>query len=343
MPRPDAADLAQRLGRQAEAVCRRYLSTGRRHGRYWLVGDVRNTPGRSMFVRLTGPEAGRGAAGKWTDAATGQHGDLLDVIRQSCGFADLRDAAEEARRFLSLPQHAPSCTSRSRPASAPPGSTEAARRLFAIAQPIPGTLAETYLRSRGITALHDTASLRFHPNCIYRTEDGLPEHRPAMIAAVTDLRGVITGVQRTWLSPDGSGKARLDTPRRALGHLLGNAVRLGAGADVMAAGEGIETMLSLRCILPTMPMAAALSAAHLAALLFPKTLRRLYVARDNDPAGHHATNMLTNCAQCNGIEAITLSPQLKDFNDDLRLLGADALRARLRIQIAPEDVARLMF
>lgn len=65
---PDnASDLAQRLGRQAEAVCRHYLSNGRREGRYWLVGDVRNTPGRSMFVRLKGAESGKGAAGKWTD------------------------------------------------------------------------------------------------------------------------------------------------------------------------------------------------------------------------------------------------------------------------------------
>ena len=51
MPR-DAGELAHRLAREAEAVCRYYLSNGRREGRYWLVGDVHNTPGRSMFVRL---------------------------------------------------------------------------------------------------------------------------------------------------------------------------------------------------------------------------------------------------------------------------------------------------
>ena len=62
-----AAGLAQRLARDAEAVCRHYLSNGRREGHYWLVGDVRNTPGRSLFVRLKGPEYGRGAAGKWTE------------------------------------------------------------------------------------------------------------------------------------------------------------------------------------------------------------------------------------------------------------------------------------
>ena len=79
MTRIDAADLAQSLGRQAEAVCRTYLSNGRRQGNYWQVGDVRNTAGRSMFVRLIGPESGKGAAGKWTDMATGEHGDLLDA------------------------------------------------------------------------------------------------------------------------------------------------------------------------------------------------------------------------------------------------------------------------
>ncbi|MBL0899102.1 MAG: hypothetical protein IBJ17_10460 [Reyranella sp.] len=62
-----AADLARRLARNAEAVCRHYLSNGHREGRYWLVGDVSNTRGRSLFVRLYGPDHGKGAAGKWTE------------------------------------------------------------------------------------------------------------------------------------------------------------------------------------------------------------------------------------------------------------------------------------
>src|SRR5258708_3853320 len=63
----DAAELAHRLARDAEAVCRRYLSNRRREGRYWLGGDVSHTPGRSLNVRLRGPVSGRGAAGKWTE------------------------------------------------------------------------------------------------------------------------------------------------------------------------------------------------------------------------------------------------------------------------------------
>ncbi|MGZ9020403.1 MAG: DNA primase, partial [Rhodoplanes sp.] len=117
----NAFDLARRMARQAEAVCRHYLSNGRREGRYWLVGDARNTPGRSMFVRLKGAESGKGAAGKWTDAATGEHGDLLDVIRETRGLVDFKDVAEEARTFLSLSHPEPERQSSPRQAPAPTG------------------------------------------------------------------------------------------------------------------------------------------------------------------------------------------------------------------------------
>jgi len=130
MPRR-ASELARRLAHDAEAVCRHYLSNGRRQGRYWTVGDVRNTPGRSMFVRLSGPESGPGAAGHWIDAASAEYGDLLDVIRESCCFTDFRDVAEEARRFLSLPRAAPRRTQNPVRTPVPAGSPEAAQRLFA--------------------------------------------------------------------------------------------------------------------------------------------------------------------------------------------------------------------
>jgi hypothetical protein len=340
MPR-NAAELAHRLAREAEAVCRHYLSNGRRVGNYWLVGDVRNTTGRSMFVRLKSGDVGGRPAGKWTDAATGEHGDLLDVIRESCGLVDFHDVANEARRFLNLPRSEPKSDSRSRLPSVPTGSPDSARRLFGMSQPIAGTVVETYLRGRGITNLHGIDSLRSHPRCYYRPEaDAATEIWPAMIAAVTDLKGFITGAHRTWLDPSGRDKAPLDTPRRAMGYLLGHAVRFGPTGDVMAAGEGIETMLSLRCVMPDMPMVAALSAAHLAAILFPATLRRLYIVRDDDPAGDGAVAGLFDRAQSAGIEAMVLSPQFGDFNEDLR--DIDVLCAALRVQLAPEDVARFL-
>lgn len=342
----DVSELARRLAREAEAVCRHYLSNGKRAGRYWVVGDVHNSKGRSLFVRLQ--ESPKGPAGKWTDAATGEHGDLLDIIRESLSLRDFREVAEEARRFLKLSRSEQQPAPRPAPSVVPPGSQQAARRLFAISGPIEGTAVETYLQRRGITRIHHAGSLRFHPRCYYRPDDDLPtETWPAMIARVTDLDGGITGVHRTWLDPDGFdrvrlGKAPIDTPRRAMGDLLGNAVRFGVVDDVLAVGEGIETMLSLRYVLPTMPMAAALSANHLSAMLLPTGLRRLYIALDDDAAGDTVHAVLTQRAADAGIEAIALSPRLGDFNEDLQVFGVDTLRAALRFQLVPEDVVRFL-
>jgi hypothetical protein len=346
MPR-DASELARRLAREAEAVCRHYLSNGKREGRYWLVGDVHNTPGRSLFVRLQ--DSPKRPAGKWTDAATSEHGDLLDIIRESLGLHNFREVADEARRFLKLARSESQIVSTPIRPRVMAGSQEAARRLFAISQPIEGSVAEAYLQHRGIVRVYHGGSLRFHPRCYYRPDEHLPtEIWPAMIACVTDLDGRITGVHRTWLDPDGFdrirlGKAPIETPRRAMGDLLGNAVRFGtADDDVLVAGEGIETMLSLRCVLPTLPMAAALSANHLGAMLLSPSLRRLYIARDADAAGDAVQITLAQRAGAASIEAIALSPRLGDFNEDLHVFGLEALRAALRIQLAPEDIDRFL-
>jgi len=96
--RPDmqrnAAELAHRLARAAAEAVLPSLSFKRdvAWGNYWQVGDARNTAGRSMFVRLKGGHIGGRPAGKWTDRGKpARHGDLLDVIRESCGLVDFHD------------------------------------------------------------------------------------------------------------------------------------------------------------------------------------------------------------------------------------------------------------
>ncbi|MBU2586531.1 MAG: toprim domain-containing protein, partial [Alphaproteobacteria bacterium] len=300
-----AAELSERLAQNAQAVCRHYLPAGRREGRYWMVGDVAGAPGRSLYVRLF--ETERGRIGNWVDAATGEHGDLVDLIRLNQRHGRLSETIDEAERFLSLPP-SPSDDERTASAFAKPvraGSPTAARRLFASSKPLTGSLASAYLRSRGIARVSDLPALRFHPRCYYKpNQDDAPGTLgafPALIAAVTDSDSVQTGAHRTWIDPSGELKAKVASPRRAMGNILGNAVRFGIADDVLIAGEGIETMLSLREVLPTMPIAAATSSAHLAAILFPPTLQRLYVAHDRDAAGDAAFGILTDRTQAAGI------------------------------------------
>ncbi|SEO06148.1 Toprim domain-containing protein [Gemmobacter aquatilis] len=307
-----------------------------------MVGDLQNNPGRSLFVRLTGPTSGPGARGKWTDSATSQFGDLLDIIRERTGITRFPDLLAEARVHLGRPQPVLPDGNPSRSRKSPSGTPAAASRLFAASLPLAGSLAATYLRSRGITQAVPSAALRFHPKCWHRDEGQTrPVPRPAMIAAVTDGAGVLQGVHRTWLAPDGQDKAHVEIPRRAMGHLLGNAVRLSPCDSVLVLGEGIETMLSIREAAPSLPVWAALSSSHLGAVILPAGVQRLYIARDRDPAGARATERLTARASKDGLQVMVLEPQLGDFNDDLRAHGVEALRQHLAEQIGPEDLHRL--
>jgi hypothetical protein len=347
MDRSSASEVARCLGANAEAVCRHYLSNGRRERRYWLVGDIGNSPGRSLYVRLADADGGR-AAGKWTDAATGDHGDLLDIIAARCGHHAMRETLAEARRFLGLPPPPPGTENRRVP-KAPAGTAEAARRLWAASKPLAGSVAEIYLRKRLVGGFRELAALgplRAHPHCFYRRsgEDSADVRPawPALIAAVTDEDGMVTGVHRTWLDPETRWKARIACPRRAMGHLLGHGVRFGRAGPVMAAGEGIESTLSLLQAAPAMPMIAGLSAAHLAAVGFPACLVRLYVARDDDAAGAGALETLIARAVERGIRVVPLEPERGDFNDDLRLLGQERFAAALAKKLLAEDALRFL-
>ena len=275
MERLDASELAHRLARNAEAVCRHYLSAGRREGAYWLVGDARNTPGRSLFVRLK--QTAKGPAGKWTDAATGEHGDLLDVIRESRGLTDSRTSPTKPVRSSVchvLPRRPTHTNALIAPTRCPDGIVRGGAPLVRhVATNRAHSRGSVFARTQN-TALHGTASLRFHPRCYYRPDEHHPtETWPAMIAAVTDLSGLSPARIAPGSTPAASratlGKAPIETPRRAMGDLLGHAVRFGIAGEVLTAGEGIETMLSLHCVLPSMPMVAALSAAHLSAICSP--------------------------------------------------------------------------
>ncbi|MGH7098770.1 MAG: DUF7146 domain-containing protein [Stellaceae bacterium] len=249
-----------------------------------------------------------------------------------------RDA--EARAFLALPR---SPEPMEHPAPARSGSPEAARRLFRAGRPISGTPAEAYLRARAISGPLDWPALRYHPAVWYRESPEAPCWAgPALLAAITNRDGTITGILRTWLDPRCPAKAPIAAPRRALGYLLGNGVRFGVPIDTLAAGEGIETVLALKSVLPSLPMVAGLSANHLAALAFPPTLRRLYVARDNDAAGRRAAERLRERGKAAGIEVRDLVPVHGDFNLDLCRLGAGAMFGRLVPQLAPADRVRFL-
>lgn len=183
------------------------------------------------------------------------------------------------------------------------------------AAPIAGTLAERYLRGRGVTAALGEA-LRVHPECWH----GPTARRlPALVARVEGADGF--AIHRTYLAPDGRGKAPVEPSKMMLGATAGGAVRLADAPGPLVVAEGIETALSLASgLLPDPPgLWAALSAAGMTGLRLPPEPGRLVVASDGDDAGRAAANALAERAHRLGWRVSLLpAPEGQDWNDALR-------------------------
>lgn len=196
--------------------------------------------------------------------------------------------------------------------------TARARAIWDEGRAIAGSDAHRYLRHRAIAHGLDSDALRYHSRAS-ALEDR--RRRPALLAALTDDRGAVQGVQITLLSSLGATKARVATPRRVVGKLLGGAVRLEAAGHTLAIGEGVETALSASHALRA-PTWAALSAWNLAHFVPPAHLKRLVIAADNGAAGQHAASVLrANLSTTRPeleVEIASPPPPYGDWNDHAR-------------------------
>lgn len=188
------------------------------------------------------------------------------------------------------------------------------------AKPIRGTLAETYLRSRGITSPIGEC-LRFHSSSWHPTGQQLP----AMVALVEGAERL--AIHRTYLRADGMGKAFVEPAKAMLGSVAGGAVRLSDGADKLIVCEGIETGLSLLSglVRGSVSVWAALSTSGMKALSLPDKSALLTIATDGDEAGRQAGHALAERASILGWEVSMLpAPDGRDWNDILMMKGAAA-------------------
>ena len=185
-----ARTLSRGLAEHVEAVCKHYLSNGRRCGNYWIVGDVNNNAGRSLYVRLKGPLSGKGARGKWTDSRDGEHGDLLDLIRAREGLRFLpRHARRGAALFAGAARDADGETVAiefRRIATRSRSRAKSGRRRGRSSEQRPRPIC---VREKS-PPISSHAPLRYHPALIYRERPECAPSRklPALVAAVTDNR-----------------------------------------------------------------------------------------------------------------------------------------------------------
>ncbi|MET3560911.1 hypothetical protein ABID39_001627, partial [Bartonella japonica] len=195
--------------------------------------------------------------------------------------------------------------------------TERAKEIWQQCQPIKNTLAETYLRMRGITC-DLPADLRFHSKCPHPSGVTLP----ALVALVKGAGSF--AIHRTFLKDNGC-KTNLSPAKAMLGSVTGGAAHLSqANPKHLVICEGIETGLALLSGLLSEPVDlwASLSTHGMMHLNFPKTKARLTIAMDGDDAGRKAGFTLAKRAYNQGFEVFIMqAPYGLDFNDFLILKG----------------------
>ena len=268
------------------------------------------------------PEGQKGQKGQNAlTLADGGKGLLLNCKRLGCTFRDILTAAGIAPGTITPPDPARLAQREAERRADATKRAKQARAIWQEAQPIAGTVAEAYLRGRGI-ACPLPATLRFHPEAWH----GATARRlPALVALVNGGCGF--AVHRTYLRGDGSGKADVDPPKAMLGAVAGGAVRLTDGPGPLVVAEGIETALSLACGLLRAPAAiwAALSTSGIRGLHLPPQPGRLTIAPDGDEPGWAAAHALAERAHALGWAVSLLpAPKGRDWNDILAMKGASA-------------------
>ena len=165
------------------------------------------------------------------------------------------------------------------PASAKPNGTDAARRIWDQGVPIPGTLAEHYLRSRSISP--DLPDIRFHPRCPFGSKPDTVFVPALLIAARDEVR--LCGIQRIKLAVDGTAGVKA-----TLG-MLGSAAWRPPQRhpEILAIGEGFATAAAYTA-LTGVTCWASFGARRLPLLELPKAVTKLVIAEDNDPEGRLA-------------------------------------------------------
>ena len=265
----------------------------------------------SCVIHLKGPYAGTGY-----DHATGEFAGSIDLIHHATGLSDrglFAEAARLARLELASPQRLSAAPSR-------PDHSLEVERILGTCEPLAGTLAETYLKSRGLENPR-TPDLLFNADLTdFETARGWV----GMVAIVRDGRGEPTGgIHRTFLLDDGSAKA--PPGKKMLGPVAGGSVRLGAmTADgCLGIAEGIETALAASRMFG-IPVWAGLSADGLRRWQWPEGVMHVTIFADAGDAGRQAAATLGDRLNVAGISNRIVFPlHGDDFNDDV-LRGAVA-------------------
>ena len=221
--------------------------------------------------------------------------------------------------------------------------------LFRVGKHAADTLAETYLRYRGIT-IPVPPNLYFYDIRNYDKYGHNFGNHPAMVAPIwSPLNGKFQGAHVTFIRGSGRGKAKGKNSKITLGVIKGGVVQfVPEDADDNPKGplliaEGIEDALSVLEITGCESW-SALSATNMDAITVPARYREVIICANNDVVGLDAANRFAERLAKEGrvVRVAVPEPEGSDWNDmlcdedvDIDELESDILEAP-KVD-APED------
>lgn len=366
---PTFADIKIALEDKIESLVRELVPDGHKNGKYWIGKNPTRADrhGGSFWVLI-----GRNP-GVWRDEATGDGGDVISLVqyvgqlpdysatRSWClkwlgwsngPVAPMSDAARRAdeahRAKIRAEQDAADQAEREKQS----------RRAFALwlkaerlePKDFPGSIVDRYLQGRGIdlvthriaAGLELPGAIRIFPAHDYVLAEG--EGRialPCMITLMSDAAGKAQAVHRTWLKPDGSGKADLPDPKKNKPRKIwpgpkGAVMRIAKGetglspeqADrkgkrgPLVITEGVEDALSVAIGCPEMRVWAAGTLGNIGNAPMLACVTDVTVCADNDWHNPQAARDLKASIDALKAQGRSVrkarSPIGKDFNDLLK-------------------------
>lgn len=309
-------EIRERLQRRfPELLGRLGVKDQPRNGIVTPLNPRRNDRRPGSFVIWTSGEG----IGAWRDYATGEHGDVYDLITYLLRLTAWIDGYWWALEFLGLERgHVRSASQaqldaqlaeRERKAAEARAGADLAKKAraaaalwFACEPQIKGTPVWTYLtEARGLPLERlgrQPGAIRFHPALEHVAKDtGEVTEWPAMVSVMSHgSDGQPRAVHRTWLMPDGSGKAPVDKAKKMRGPARGCAIRLWKGGSLLSpekaalvgerktliVTEGIEDGLTAAIAAPTSRVWAAGSLSLMQALEWPACAGAVVLVADND-------------------------------------------------------------
>ncbi len=323
---PGVKEVARMLGDRAEEVCRAYLPGGKRQGDYWKVGNVRGEPGESLWVLLTGPNAG-----KWEDPATGEGGDLVHLIKAVRGLPDIAATLPEASSFLG----GESVVAMVRPSA---HGEAHAREGEAHAQARRGKAAATWNKCRSLPrgeqapgvvyllrrkiAVEKASSLRCSARLPTRNDAGELVRMPALVARIETWDGAFRGIQRIFLKNNGEKADLAGGAKKHQGALGEGGVWFGnRKAQRVVMTEGVEDALAAITALPpdaldTLAVVASAGAGRLHRVALPPTAREVVLLQDPGKTGQETFEVLRARHEAEGLRVRAIRQDM-DVNDAL--------------------------